>query len=315
MGAAVSVLELVARRLVRGILVVWIAISAVFLVTIKIGDPAVATLGPQAQREQLEAFRARHHLSADEPLLDQYVYYVGGLFTGQLESFRDEQPVGAVILTRFPRTLLLAALAIFFELLIGLSVGIFAALRRNTLFDTGVLAAAFLGVSLPSFLSGLLFLHVFAFRLRWFPVGGYGVDAMDHVRHALLPALTLAVIGAASYARIMRSEMTETLAADYVRTARAKGLGTAAVVRHAARNALLPIVTMVGLGMPVLLSSAIVTESIFNWPGMGRLAIEAINALDVPLILGCVLYASVLVQLGNLFADLAVARLDPRVTR
>ncbi len=302
---------LAARRLVRGVVVVAIAITAVFFLTNLLGDPAVATLGPRAHESQLAAFRRAHGL--DRPLHEQYVTYVGGLVTGELRSFRDDQPVGEVIAQRFPRTLLLATMAILFELALGISIGVLAALRRNTAIDTTVMASAFLGISIPSFLSGLLILHVVAFRLRLLPVGGYGVDFLDHVRHAILPALTLALIGVAIYARVMRSEMLDTLSTDYVRTARAKGLGEGAVVWHAARNALLPIVTLAGLSMPVLLSSALVTESIYNWPGMGRLAIEAIVALDVPLILACVLYSSVLVQIGNLFADLALARLDPRI--
>ena len=175
------------------------------------------------------------------------------------------------------------------------------------------MAVAFLGVSAPTFLTGLVFLQVFAFRLGWFPVGGYGVDLVDHVRHALLPALTLAIVGAATYARITRSEMIDTLRQDYVRTARAKGLAPIHVVRHAFRNALLPIVTLLGLSMPLLVSGAVITETIYGWPGVGRLAVESIAGGDVPIILGVVLVASVSVQLGNLGADLVVARLDPRI--
>jgi peptide/nickel transport system permease protein len=222
--------------------------------------------------------------------------------------------VTRVILTRLPRTILLGAMALLFELLIGLFIGIVAAARRNTWFDTGIMAVAFLGISAPTFLTGLLFLYFFAFRLGWFPVGGYGVTAWDHVYSAMLPAFTLAIIGAATYARIMRSEMVEVLRSDYIRTAKAKGVGPLAVVlKHGARNALLPIVTMMGLSLAILVSGAIITESIYAWPGVGRLAIEAINSFDAPMIMGVVLMVSLTVQLGNFLADIALGLLDPRV--
>jgi peptide/nickel transport system permease protein len=302
-----------ARRLARSIFVVWLAMSAVFVLTNLIGDPAVASLGPRAHAEQIEDFRRAHGL--DRPFHVQYASYFGGVLTGDLgRSYRDEQPVLEVVLTRLPRTLLLGAMAIGFELLLGLSIGLLAALRRNTFIDTATMALAFLGLSTPSFVLGLLLLQILAFRLRWFPVGGYGVSSLDHVGHAVLPALTLAILGAATYARMIRSELIETLRADYVRTARAKGVTrTRAVLAHAFRNALSPIVTLVGLSLPLIVGGAIVTESIYDWPGIGRLAIEAIYALDVPILLGVVLMSAIAVQGGNLLADLVNSWLDPRV--
>ena len=176
------------------------------------------------------------------------------------------------------------------------------------------MALALLGISLPTFVTGLWFLSYFAFQLGWFPVGGYGVSFADHLHHGVLPALTLAVVGAATYARVMRGEMIEALRSDYVRTARAKGLAELRVVLlHAGRNALLPIVTMVGVSLRILVSGAIITEAIFGWPGMGRLAVEAISGLDLPVVMGIVFVACTTVQLGNVLADLAVAALDPRV--
>lgn len=303
---------LLGRRVLRGVLVVWIATSIVFLLAHGAGEPAVAMLGPRATPERVQQFNEQHGL--DAPLLVQYGRYWAGVVTGDLgRSWRDGQPVAEVLGTRLPRTMLLGGLALLFELVIGLGIGTLAALRRNGPLDTMAMAVAFLGVSAPTFLTGLIFLQIFAFRLGWFPVGGYGVDLVDHVRHALLPALTLAIVGAATYARIMRSEMIETLRQDYVRTARAKGLAPFHVVRHAFRNALLPIVTLLGLSMPLLVSGAVITETIYGWPGIGRLAVESIAGGDVPIILGVVLVASVSVQLGNLGADLVVARLDPRI--
>jgi peptide/nickel transport system permease protein len=321
-----------ARRLGFTAFVLVVVLTLVFNLLFGIGDPAVATLGPNAKREQIEDFRKRYGL--DRPLLEQFTGYVGltrcirpaspaydegrghcGVLQGHLgESFSHNEPVGQVLLTRFPRTLLLGLIAIFFELVIGLTFGMIAAVRRHTWLDTGIMALAFLGISAPTFLTGLLFLYYVAFLLGWFPVGGYGVGFWDHVQHALLPAFTLAIIGAATYARIMRSEMIDNLGSDHIRTAKAKGLHPLRVVlAHGFRNALLPVVTLMGLTMPLLVSGAVITETIYAWPGMGKLAIEAINNLDLFTVMGVVLFASLMVQIGNLLADLAVAALDPRV--
>jgi ABC-type dipeptide/oligopeptide/nickel transport system permease component len=305
--------ELILKRTVAGVLIVILALSAIFFVANGIGDPAVATLGANAHPAQLQAFREEHGL--DDPLPVQYGRYLGALATGDLgESFRDGQPVTRVILTRLPRTLLLSGMALSFQIVFGLLLGTLAALRRGTFLDTGFMGMAFLGISIPSFVSGPILLMILCFRMGWFPIGGYGVGFWDHVYHGLLPAFVMAVIGAATYARVMRSEMIETMQADFIRTARAKGLHPVQVVLgHGVRNALLPIVTLMGLSLPVLVNGAIITEAIFNWPGMGRLAIESIHSLDVPMIMGVVLFAAVTVQIGNLLADIAVGALDPRV--
>jgi peptide/nickel transport system permease protein len=302
-----------ARRVGRSVFVVWVAMSLVFVLANLIGDPAIATLGPRAHASQIAEFREAHGL--DRPFYQQYLGYFGGMLRGDLgRSFRDDQPVLDVVLVRLPRTVLLGAMAMGFELLFGLSIGVLAALRRNTFIDTLAMSLSYLGSSTPSFLIGLLLMQVLAFRLGWFPVGGYGVTPLEHVEHALLPALTLAVVGAATYARILRSEMIETLRADYVRTARSKGLSRSRVViAHAMRNAVLPIVTLVGLSMPLLVGGAIVTETVFGWPGMGRLAYEATTSLDVPILLGVVLMSAITVQVGNLLAEVVVSRIDRRV--
>jgi len=301
------------RRTLSALLVLWLVMSGVFLLVHVVGDPARATLGEKAGPAQLEAFRHKHGL--DRPLPERYVRYLGDLVSFDLgSSFQNEEPVADMILHRLPRTALLGAMAIVFELLLGLGVGIFAAVRRNSWADTATMALTLAGISLPTFVPGLWFLSYFAFRLGLFPVGGYGVGFWDHVLHGILPALTLAVTGAATYARVMRGEMIETLRADYVRTARAKGLSEFRVVLlHAGKNALIPIMTLVGISLRVLVSGAIITEDIFGWPGMGRLAVESISGLDLPVVMGIVFVACVAVQVGNLLADLAVAALDPRV--
>jgi len=301
------------RRLLTAVLVLWIVMSSVFVLVNVVGDPARAALGDKASSAQLDAFRKKHGL--DLPLGRRYAQYLGQLATLQLgTSFQDEQPVTALIARRLPRTLLLGAMALGFELVLGLGAGIVAALYRKTWVDTGVMALTFVGISMPTFVTGLWLLGYFAFRLGWFPIGGYGVTALDHVRHAILPALTLAVVGAATYARLMRSELIEALKSDYVRTARAKGLSMRRVVLvHATRNALVPIVTLLSVSLRIVVSGAVITETIFGWPGMGRLAFEAVSGLDLPVVLGIVFVACGVVQLGNLLADVAVAAIDPRL--
>lgn len=319
------------RRSLWSLLVVWMVLTVVFVMMFALGDPAVATLGTQAKQEQVVAFRRVHGL--DQPLWRQYFGYLGvidcarptapgfgsgrgcGLLQGNLgESLMLGESVREILWTRLPRTAFLGAMAMTMELVLGLGLGIIAAMRRNTWTDGGIMSLAFLGMSVPSFVLGLWALDLFAFRLGWFPVGGYGLGFFDHVRHAFLPALTLAVLGAATYARLMRSEMVEALRAPFVRTALAKGVSkTRAALWHAVPNAMLPVVTVAGMQLGSLVSGAIITETIFAWPGMGRLAVESMDSWDPPVVLGVVIVASLAVQLGNLIADLAVASLDPRV--
>lgn len=327
--------EYVLKRIGWALFVVVVVLTAVFFLMFGIGDPAKATLGPNAGPEAVADFERKHGL--DEPIFDQYLSYLGiiacvreaspewdddpdrrghcGILQGDFaESFGHNDSVISTIGHRLPRTLLLGAVALSFEMLFGICLGVLAAIRRNTWFDTGFMGAAFLGISLPTFVTGPLFLLYVAFNLGWFPVGGYGMSFWDHVYHALLPGFTLAIVGAATYARIMRSEMVETMQMDYIRTAKAKGLdGFRVVVKHGVRNALLPIVTLMGLSLAFLVSGAIITEYIFAWPGMGSLALESISNLDVFTVMGVVFIFSVTVQTGNLLADIAVARLDPRV--
>lgn len=302
-----------ARRLVTAVVVLWFVMTSVFMLVNVVGDPARATLGDRASPAQLEAFRKKHDLN--RPLGERYLGYMGALARFDLgASFQDERPVATIIAGRLPRTMLLGVLALGFELFLGLGAGTLAALYAKTRFDTAVMATSFVGISMPSFVTGLFFLSYFAARLGWFPIGGYGVSPLDHVYHALLPALTLAVVGAATYARLMRGELLDTLKSDYVRTARAKGLSmTRVVLVHAGRNALLPIVTLLSVSLRVVVSGAVITETIFGWPGMGKLAYEAVSGLDLPLVLGIVFVACAVVQLGNVLADLAVAMLDPRL--
>ena len=328
-------IRFIAQRAAWGVLVLMSVVTLVFFLIFVAGDPAVTILGPQARAEQIADFKAKKGL--DRPIPEQFLSYLGvmpcirkdsskyqredgsrgfcGILQGDLgESYSHHEAVADVIGHRLPRTLLLAGLAVLFELLLGLSAGVIAALRRNRWSDTLIMFATFVGISLPTYVTGPIALLLFAFLLGWFPFGGYGVDAIDHVYHALLPSLILAIAGAATYARVMRGELIETLRHDHVRTARAKGMPMRGVViKHAIRNALLPVVTLIGLSLPFLVGGAIITEKIFAWPGLGLLTIEAIESLDAPVIMAVVLMFGVAVQLGNLLADIAVAALDPRI--
>ena len=328
-------IQFIVKRALWGTLVVMSVVTLVFFLIFVAGDPAVTILGPQARAEQIADFKAKKGL--DQPVATQFLSYLGvlpcvrkdspkyerddgsrgfcGILQGDLgESYSHHESVADVIGHRLPRTLLLAALAILFELVIGLGAGILAALRRNQWADTSIMFATFVGISLPTYVTGPIALLLFAFLLGWFPFGGYGIDTVDHIYHALLPSLILAVAGAATYARVMRGELIETLRHDHVRTAKAKGMPESRVViRHAIRNALLPVVTLIGLSLPFLVGGAIITEKIFAWPGLGLLTIESIHSLDAPVIMAVVLMFGVAVQVGNLLADIAVAALDPRI--
>jgi peptide/nickel transport system permease protein len=306
-------MRFVLRRTLWALFVLWIVVSLVFVLVHVIGDPAHATLGEKATREQVLTFRAKHGL--DRPLGERYGAYLHSLVTLDLgTSYQDGRPVSELIAARLPRTLLLGSITLLLELVLGLGIGIVAALQHRRWPDTLLMMLSTVGLSAPTFVTGLLFLGYFSVRLNWFPVGGYGTGALDHVLHALLPAFTLAITGIATYARVMRGELIEVLSSDHVRAARARGLGPLRVVfAHGVRNALLPVVTLLGLSLRVLVSGAIITETIYAWPGVGRLAVDSIGGLDLPVVMGIVFVASLVVQLGNLLADLAVAALDPRV--
>ena len=285
--------------------VTMITFALAFLVP---ADPVRMIAGRNATPTVVE--NIRHQLGLDRPIPLQYASYVARLAQGDLgRSYMQRTEVSALIASRLPATLLLMAGAIFFELLIGLSAGIWAATRRGRLSDKAVMVASFVGVSAPHFLVGLLLLYVFANLLDLFPLGGYGTWS-----HLVLPALTLGIAGGGWYGRVMRSSMVDVLRQDYIRTARAKGLKERKVVLvHALRNAILPIVAMVGLDIGIFMSGAVVVESVYGWPGIGQLAWQAIQVIDIPIIMGVTLTAAVAIVIGNLLADLATPFIDPRV--
>jgi peptide/nickel transport system permease protein len=224
-------------------------------------------------------------------------------------SYVQKTQVSDLVLSRLPATLLLMAGAIFFELLIGIPAGLLAATRRGSRLDRWIMMFSFAGVSAPQFVVGLLLLYVFSNLLNLFPMGGYGT-----LGHLILPALTLGIAGGGWYARMMRSSMVDVLRQDYVRTAKAKGLGPAKVVLvHAFRNAVLPIVAMIGLDVGIFMSGAVVVESVYGWPGIGQLAWMGIQRIDIPIIMGVTLVAALGIVIGNLVADLITPLIDPRI--
>jgi peptide/nickel transport system permease protein len=275
------------------------------------GDPVVAMLGEASQGISQQGLEdLRRELGLDRPLPVQYVAYVGGLLRGDLgRSVRSRRPVLAEIRDRLPATIELALAALTIAVALGVTLGVVAAVRKRTWIDGLAIAVALVGVSVPVFWSGFVLMIVFALDLGWLPASGRGTW-----RHLVLPAVTVGVSSAAFIARITRGAVLEALAQDYVRTAHAKGVPPRRVVlRHALRNALLPIVTVVGLQLGGLLGGAVLTETVFAWPGVGRLLVDAIVARDLPLVQGSVLVVSLLFILVNLSVDLSYAAINPRV--
>lgn len=285
-----------------------ITLVTFLLVYLVPADPARIIAGRNASPETVESIRVQ--LGLDRPLIVQYADYLGKLVRGDLgRSYMQRTEVAELVASRLPATLQLMGGAVFFEFLLGIPAGIFAATRRGKRVDKAVMVASFVGVSAPQFVVGILLLYVFAAQLGWFPLSGYGTLA-----HLVLPALTLGILGGGWYARMVRSSMIDVLRQDYIRTARAKGAGGLRVVLvHASRNGLLPIVAMIGLDVGIFMSGAVVVETVFGWPGIGQLAWQAIQRLDIPIIMGVTLVAAIAILIGNLLADLVAPVIDPRI--
>jgi peptide/nickel transport system permease protein len=296
-------------RLLYTLPALWLVLTLVFLlIHIVPGDPVQQMLGEGAAPAEVE--QLRHALGLDQPLAEQYGRYLAGLVRGDLgQSFRFQAPVGRIIFERYPATLQLAAVALLVCAAIGIPVGVLAAYRRGRPADRAASVFTLLGLAVPNFALGPVLILLFSIELGWLPVSGRGGPL-----YFVLPAATLGAALAAILTRMVRGAMLEELSSDYVRTARAKGLSTLAVLlRHALRNALIPIITILGLQFGTLLAGTIVTESIFSWPGIGRLTVQAISARDYPLLQGCILVISVSYVLVNLLTDLLYALIDPRV--
>lgn len=297
------------RRLGQAILIlIGVSIITFLLAYLIPADPARMIAGRNAPPETVESIRRQ--LGLDRSLVEQYAIYLTNLVQGDFgRSYMQRTEVGELLWSRLPATLQLMAGGIFFELLIGIPAGIAAAANRGRLVDRVVMFSAFVGVSAPQFLVGILLLYVFSVQLGWPPLRGYG-----SLENLLLPALTLGILGGGWYARMMRSAMVDVLRSDYIRTARAKGAGAGRILTvHALRNAILPIVAMIGLDVGIFMSGVVVVESVFGWPGIGQLAWQAIQKLDIPIIMGVTLVAAFAIVLGNLLADLIAPLIDPRI--
>jgi peptide/nickel transport system permease protein len=297
------------QRLAGALLVILGVVSIVFLLIHLIpGDPVEIMLGESAAAADRVALRAS--LGLDQPLAVQFLNYLGGLLQFDLgTSIHLRRPVTDLLLERLPATGLLAAVSLVVALFLALPLGILAAVRRDTPWDSSAMGFSMLGVSIPNFWLGPLLILVFSLWLGWFPVSG-----RNGTISVVLPALTLGTGLAAVLSRMVRSSMLEVLGEDYIRTARAKGLPDSRVVlRHALRNALLPVITLLGLQLGALLAGAVITESVFSWPGIGLLTIEAIQSRDYPVVQACVLLISLCYVGVNLLTDLAYAQVDPRI--
>jgi ABC-type dipeptide/oligopeptide/nickel transport system permease component len=299
----------IVRRLVLSIPTLLGVMIVVFLLLyVAPGDPVQDMVGERADAETIARLRKELHL--DEPVLKQFALYTGGVLRGDLgRSYITQRPIIQDIRERFPKTLLLAGSAMFLASVLGITIGVLSSRNPGGWFDRLSLGLAYLGISFPVYWVGLILILIFAVTLKWLPPSGYG-----GIKYLILPALALGSRSIAFLARVTRSAMLDVLGSDFVRTARAKGLREQVVVmRHALRNALIPIVTVLGLDFGYYLTGSILTETIFSWPGIGRYVVNAIARRDLPAISGTVLFLSFVFVLVNLLTDLAYAKADPRV--
>jgi peptide/nickel transport system permease protein len=313
------VIRFLARRLLHlGPVLLGVSVIVFLVLHLAPGDPAEIMLGANANKEDLE--RLRTQLGLDQPLHVQYVTWIGHVVRGDLgRSLWMKRPVLGEVLERFKATLLLTGTALFLSTVGGIALGIASARRANSLLDRLSAVASLFGASMPTFWLGIVLMVIFSLRLGWLPASGmyapYGGGGLwDLLTHLVLPAITLAAASITIIARLTRAAMLEILGQDYVRTARAKGLGERPVVwRHALKNALIPIVTVVGVQAGYLLGGAVLTETVFAWPGVGTLVVQGILARDIPLVQGGVLIIAVSFVLVNLAVDTLYAWLDPRI--
>lgn len=272
------------------------------------GDSVRMILGEQATPEQVAALEKK--MGLDKPLLVQYLNYMKNLLRGNLGvSYRTNQPVAAEVFSRFPYTLILSLVATAFSVLLAIPIGVIAATKQNTAMDTATMIVALIGVSMPMFWLSLLLILLFSLKLGWFPVSG-----AKTISSIVLPAFALGFMNMALVARTTRSSMLETIRQDYMRTALSKGLSRKkAVMKHALKNALIPTITVVGLQIGNLLGGAVLAETVFAWPGIGRLMVQSITSRDVPMVLGCIIIFTISISVVNLIVDILYGFIDPRI--
>jgi peptide/nickel transport system permease protein len=295
-------------RLAQTAVVIFLSLTAVFGMVRLTGDPVLLFMPMDIQAKDVNEFRER--LGFNDPLAVQYARFLGGALRGDFgESLRYRRPALGLVLERLPATLLLAGSAIALTLLIAVPLGVLTAVRRDTMVDHLGTVATVLGQATPGFWLGLMLIYVFAVQLRWLPTGGSGT-----VAHLVMPSVVLAAFFAARVARLTRSATLDVLNEEFIKTARAKGLGEGRVIgKHTLRNSAIPIVTLAGLEAGQLLGGAVITETIFAWPGLGRLTVQALLNRDFPVVLAAVSFTSIIYTLMNLGVDLLYGWLDPRV--
>lgn len=308
------------KRILQAIpLVILVTIIAFFIINAAPGDPVNMFINPEtATPMDVEAMRIS--LGLDKHIIIRYFIWLGNILQGDLGmSYQHSIPVLDLILERLPNTLILALLSTILSFLIAVPAGIISAIKKNSIWDYIFSVISFIGVSVPSFWLGLMLILLFSLKLGWLPSGGMRANfdefvLLDRIKHLVLPTLILGFGSAAGIMRYMRSSMLEVINQDYIRTARSKGLSEKIVIyKHALRNALLPIITMLAFIIPGLFSGAVITETIFSWPGIGRLAVEATFQRNYPIMMGSILVSSILIIIGSLLADIGYAIADPRI--
>jgi peptide/nickel transport system permease protein len=318
------VIRYVIRRVLVSIPLIWaLATLTFFLIRLAPGDPLAIYYNPEIDPEVMETLRVR--LGLDQPLHVQYVKWLGSLAHGELGvSFSHHRPVVDILREAIPNTLILTSWALALDLVLGVLIGVISAIRQYSWVDNTITVGALFVYSMPSFWLGLMLIIVFSLKLGWLPASQMeSVDAeymtttarfVDRALHLVMPVFVLGIASAASVARYMRGSLLEVIRQDYIRTARAKGLPERTVVfKHALMNALIPIITLLGLYLPFLMSGSVITETIFAWPGMGRVTVSAIFARDYPVVMAMNLVAGIMVVAGNLLADILYGVVDPRI--
>lgn len=299
---------IIRRLLESALILLGITFVTFILLYLVPADPARQIAGRSATAETVA--NIRDQLGLNDPFFVQYGRYITNLFQGDLgRSYLQRAEVEDLIAARLPASLMLMVVAIITELIMGLTIGVIAALRRNRTEDHALMIFSFVSISAPQFVIGILLLYVFAVQLGWFPIGGYGTPL-----HFVLPAITLGFLGGGWYSRMMRSSMIDVLAQDFVRTAQAKGLSRFRIItRHVMPNAILPIIAMIGIDIGLFMSGIVVVESVFGWPGIGQLAWQAIQRVDIPVIMGVTMVSATAIVMGNLLADIVAPFIDPRI--
>lgn len=313
-------LQYIIKRLLQAIpLLIGVSIIGFAMMHLAPGGPlAVYTLNPTITAQDIE--RIKHVFGLDQPIHIQYVKWAYGIFTGNWGfTFFGGRPVLDVILERFPATLLLMGSGMSLAIIIGMLIGILGAVRRYSIFDYLATTGAMVALSFPTFWFGLMTIFIFSLKLGWLPSGGMFTlggeeNILDLLRHLILPTVVLALVLVAQWSRYSRSSFLEVIHQDYIRTAKSKGLsGRRILFRHAFPNAVAPLIALAGIQLPWLFSGALVTETIFGWPGMGRLFVDALTMKEYPVLMGMIMITAIFVIIGNLLADVINALIDPRI--